>query len=73
MDKKLQTTWKERICYGIGDVGVNLVWILPSSFLMLYYTDAAAMSAGFIGTMMLICRLFDGVSDILMETMRKFL
>lgn len=66
MDKKLQTTWKERICYGIGDVGVNLVWILPSSFLMLYYTDAAAMSAGFIGTMMLICRLFDGVSDILM-------
>lgn len=66
MDKKLQTTWKERICYGIGDMGVNLVWILPSSFLMLYYTDGAGMSAAFIGTMMLICRLFDGVSDIIM-------
>lgn len=65
-NKVLQTTWKERIGYSIGDVGVNLVWILPSSFLMLYYTDSAGISAAFIGTMMLICRLFDGISDILM-------
>ncbi len=64
--KVLQTTWKERIGYSIGDVGVNLVWILPSSFLMLYYTDSAGICAAFIGTMMLICRLFDGISDILM-------
>ena len=53
-NKVLQTTWKERIGYSIGDVGVNLVWILPSSFLMLYYTDSAGISAAFIGTMMLI-------------------
>ncbi len=65
-NKALQTTWKERIGYSIGDVGVNLVWILPSSFLMLYYTDSAGISAAFIGTMMLICRVFDGISDILM-------
>lgn len=65
-NRKLQTSWLERICYGIGDMGVNLVWILPSSFLMLYYTDSAGISAAFIGTMMLICRLFDGVSDIIM-------
>jgi len=61
-----RTTWKERICYGFGDMGVNLVWILPSSYLMLYYTDAVHINAAFIGTMMLLCRLFDGISDIIM-------
>ena len=50
----------------MGDVGVNLVWTLPSSFLMLYYTDSVGISAAYIGTMMLICRLFDGFSDVLM-------
>lgn len=59
------TPW-EKICYGMGDVGVNLVWTLPSSFLMLYYTDSVGISAAYIGTMMLICRLFDGFSDVLM-------
>lgn len=65
-EKKLTSTLKEKIFYGMGDVGVNVVWMLPSSFLMLYYTDNVRMSAAFIGTMMLICRLFDGISDILM-------
>lgn len=50
----------------MGDVGVNLVWTLPSSFLMLYYTDSVGISAAYIGTIMLICRLFDGFSDVLM-------
>lgn len=59
------TPW-EKFCYGMGDVGVNLVWTLPSSFLMLYYTDSVGISAAYIGTMMLICRLFDGFSDVLM-------
>ena len=59
------TPW-EKFCYSMGDVGVNLVWTLPSSFLMLYYTDSVGISAAYIGTMMLICRLFDGFSDVLM-------
>ena len=62
----LTSTTLEIILYGLGDVGVNIIWALPSSFLMLYYTDSVGISAAYIGTMMLICRLFDGVSDILM-------
>ena len=62
----LTSTTLEKILYGLGDVGVNIIWALPSSFLMLYYTDSVGISAAYIGTMMLICRLFDGVSDILM-------
>jgi GPH family glycoside/pentoside/hexuronide:cation symporter len=33
---------------------------------MLYYTDSAGISAGFIGTMMLVSRILDGASDIAM-------
>ena len=60
------TSFLEKVLYGLGDVGVNLIWILPSSFLTMYYTDSALLSASFVGTMMLICRLFDGISDIFM-------
>ncbi len=60
------TSFSGKVLYGLGDVGVNLVWILPSSFLTMYYTDSAMLSASFVGTMMLICRLLDGISDVLM-------
>lgn len=60
------TSFSEKVLYGLGDVGVNLIWILPSSFLTMYYTDSALLGASFVGTMMLICRLSDGISDIFM-------
>ncbi len=56
----------EKLAYALGDLGSNFVWTFISSFLTLYYTDSVLMSAGLIGTIMLICRIFDGVSDILM-------
>lgn len=61
-----KTTFLQKIIYGLGDVGVNLVWMLPSSFLTMYYTDSVYISAAYIGTTMLICRMFDGVSDLIM-------
>lgn len=60
------TSFSEKVLYGLGDVGVNLIWILPSSFLTMYYTDSALLGVSFVGTMMLIYRLFDGISDIFM-------
>jgi glycoside/pentoside/hexuronide:cation symporter, GPH family len=61
----LKTTTKaEKFLYSLGDVGSNFVWTFAASFLTLYYTDSAGISAAFIGTMMLVARLLDGVSDI---------
>lgn len=65
-EKKLNTRFLTKVLYGLGDAGVNLLWILPSSFLTMYYTDNVMLNAAFVGTMMLICRLFDGVSDVIM-------
>ena len=59
------TNWQEKFAFGLGDIGAQFVTTFASSFLMLYYTDCALISSAIVGTMMLINRLFDGVSDIL--------
>lgn len=58
------TSGLERLVYALGDLGSNFVWTFCSSFLTLYYTDSVLISAGLVGTIMLICRIFDGFSDI---------
>lgn len=61
---KSEISFKEKLAYGIGDAGCNFVWTVVSSFLTLYYTDSVGVSAGIIGTIMLLTRLLDGLSDI---------
>lgn len=58
------TSGLERLVYALGDLGSNFVWTFCSSFLSLYYTDSVLVSAGLVGTIMLVCRIFDGISDI---------
>ena len=62
--KKL--TWGEKVSYGMGDCGANVVVAMCSTFLTAYYTDTVGIAAAAIGTMMLICRIFDGITDIIM-------
>lgn len=57
---------KERICYGFGDFGCNIIYTAMSAFLLFYYTDYAGISAAAVGTIMLASRIFDGISDIVM-------
>ncbi len=59
------TSGGEKLAYALGDLGSNFVWTFCSSWLTLYYTDSVLLAAGMVGTMMLILRLFDGVSDVL--------
>lgn len=56
----------ERFSYGCGDFGCNIIYTAMSAFLMLYYTDYAGVSALAVGTIMMVSRVFDGISDIIM-------
>lgn len=62
----LASTKLEKVLYSIGDIGGNIVWSFMTSFLTLYYTDSVGLSAAFAGTMMLVCRFLDGLSDVAM-------
>ncbi len=56
--------FKERLGYGLGDFGGNIIFSAVGMFLTFYYTDIIGVSAAIIGTIMLFSRLFDGVTDI---------
>lgn len=59
-------SWKEIISFAVGDGGCNLIWTTIGSYLTMYYTDNVGLAATTIGTMMLLTRLLDGVSDLIM-------
>lgn len=64
MDTKI--TLKEKLAYGLGDSACNLVWSTITAFLTIYYTDSVGLAAIAVGTLMLVTRLLDGFSDLLM-------
>ncbi len=56
----------ERLAYGCGDAGCNIIYTAMTGFLLLYYTDYAGVNVAAVGTIMLISRIFDSISDIIM-------
>lgn len=59
-------TFGTRIAYGSGDAACNIVSGMISTLLTLFYTDYAGVSPLTIGMVMLISRIFDGSSDMIM-------
>ncbi|MGG1519499.1 glycoside-pentoside-hexuronide (GPH):cation symporter [Paenibacillus oryzisoli] len=55
---------RDQIGYLFGDFGNDFFFILVSSFLMVYYTDIFHISAGTVGLLFLIARVWDAVADI---------
>lgn len=59
-------SWGTRISYAGGDVACNVVFGMVGTLLTLFYTDYVGISPATVGMMMLLSRLFDGVSDLIM-------
>ncbi|PID69117.1 MAG: MFS transporter [Flavobacteriales bacterium] len=57
---------REKIGYGFGDMSSSMFWKLFGSYLMIFYTDVFGISAAVVGTMFLITRIWDAVSDPIM-------
>ncbi|MDO4175421.1 MAG: glycoside-pentoside-hexuronide (GPH):cation symporter [Eubacteriales bacterium] len=62
----LKTSLIEKIAYGMGDVACNVVFAITSSLLVYFYTNVVGVSAALVGTILLVSRLFDGISDLAM-------
>ena len=58
--------WGTRFAYGCGDTACNLVFGMLSTILTLFYTDYVGIPAATVGLVMLLSRIFDGVSDMIM-------
>ncbi len=55
--------WRKRIGYGVGDLGCNLVFSTMASYLMVFYTDVFGITAAAAGTMMLVTKFIDAMTD----------
>ncbi|QLE86035.1 MFS transporter [Shewanella sp. Scap07] len=57
---------KEKIAYGLGDTASNIIFQTVMMFLLIYYTDVVGLAPEAVGTMFLIVRIFDAVTDPIM-------
>ena len=57
---------KEKISYGLGAVGKDMVYMLSASYILYYYQDLLGVSAIAMGIILLIARIFDAFNDPVM-------
>ncbi|MFC2778842.1 MFS transporter [Actinomyces sp.] len=61
--------WYNKVGYGSGDVAGNVVYVLLTSFVMIYLTDTVGLNAGVVATLLMVSRIFDGFSDLIFGTL----
>ena len=66
MDNRKKVPMINKVAYALGTGGGNVFSQIAAAFLLQYYTDTALIGAGAIATMFLVCRVFDGISDLVM-------
>lgn len=59
---------KEKLAYCFGDPALTLMYTMTTTLLIYFYTNVVGISAGSVGMIMLVSRVFDGVSDVIMGT-----
>ena len=57
---------RDKLGYLFGDFGNDFTFILSTMVLMKFYTDVVGISAGAIGTIMMIARFVDAFTDVTM-------
>ena len=65
MNKHSISFW-EKAGYALGDGAANIAWRGVATFLFIFYTDVFGLSPVAVGMLMLITRVSDGITDVLM-------
>lgn len=63
---RTKLSFREKAGYGLGDTASHFVWDMVGFWILIFYTDTFGISAAAAGTIMLIARVWDMVSDPLM-------
>ena len=57
---------RERFSYALSNGGIAVPYILTVAYLSFYYTDVVGVPAAIVGTLLLLSRVFDGITDVIM-------
>lgn len=63
-----KTTWREKLGYGIGAVGLDLSYGMFYSYLSYYLSSVLGLKEGFLLLLTPLARIWDGVNDPMMGT-----
>ncbi|MBW8899271.1 MAG: MFS transporter, partial [Massilia sp.] len=55
--------WREKLAYGVADMGFNFYWTNVATFLMIFYTDTFGISAAAAATMMSAIKIVNAFTD----------
>lgn len=56
-------SWREKISYGVADMGFNFYWANIATFLMIFYTDVFGISAAAAGSMLFAIKIVNAFTD----------
>lgn len=62
----MKLSLKEKITYGLGAVGKDMVYMLSASYILYYYQDILGVSAIAMGIILMAARVFDAFNDPIM-------
>ena len=62
----MKLTGKEKVSYGLGAVGKDMVYMLSASYILYYYQDILGVSAFAMGVILMAARIFDAFNDPIM-------
>ncbi|MDO5448034.1 MAG: glycoside-pentoside-hexuronide (GPH):cation symporter [Clostridia bacterium] len=57
---------KEKIAYGLGAIGKDMMYMLSTSYVLYYYQDILGVNAWAMGVILLAARIFDAFNDPIM-------
>lgn len=69
MEEKKYLKWYNKIGYGSGDIAGSGVYNFLAAFVMIYLTNTIGLNPGIIGTLMMLSKLCDGISDVFFGAM----
>lgn len=69
MNEFIKVPLAEKLAYCFGDPALTLMYTMTMTLLVYFYTNVVGISAGAVGMIMLVSRVFDGFSDVIMGTL----
>lgn len=65
-EKEMKLSAGEKISYGLGAVGKDMVYMLSAGYILYYYQDVLGVSAIAMGMILMAARVFDAFNDPVM-------
>ncbi|MCI8482962.1 MAG: sugar:sodium symporter [Lachnospiraceae bacterium] len=62
----MKLSGKEKVSYGLGAVGKDMVYMLSASYILYYYQDILGVNAIAMGIILMAARVFDAFNDPIM-------